>query len=131
MEIGIKGHAEVLVDEKNIASSLGSGVVDVFATPCLIGLMEEASQTSVAPYLEEGMTTVGTKLNVSHDAASPLGMKVWADSELIEIDGRRLVFDVKAYDECGPVGQGTHERFIVRLDRFMEKAAEKKAKGMQ
>ena len=126
MEIGIKGHAEVLVDEKNIASSLGSGVVDVFATPCLIGLMEEASQTSVAPYLEEGLTTVGTKLNVSHDAASPLGMKVWADSELIEIDGRRLVFDVKAYDECGPVGQGTHERFIVKLDRFMEKVNAKK-----
>ena len=126
METGIKGHAEVLVDETNIASRLGSGVVDVFATPCLIGLMEEASQTSVAPYLEEGMTTVGTKLNVSHDAATPVGMKVWADSELVEIDGRRLVFNVKAYDECGLVGQGTHERFIVRLERFMEKAGAKK-----
>ena len=126
MEIGIKGHAEVLVDETNIASRLGSGVVDVFATPCLIALMEEASKTSVAPYLDEGMTTVGTKLNVSHDAATPIGMKVWADSELIEIDGRRLVFSVKAYDKCGLVGQGTHERFIVRLERFMEKAAAKK-----
>ena len=126
MEIGIKGHAEVLVDETNIASRLGSGVVDVFATPCLIGLMEEASQTSVLPYLEEGMTTVGTKLNVSHDAATPVGMRVWADSELVEIDGRRLVFNVKAYDECGLVGQGTHERFIVRLARFMEKAEAKK-----
>ena len=126
METGIKGHAEVLVDETNIASRLGSGVVDVFATPCLIGLMEEASQTSVAPYLDAGMTTVGTKLSVSHDAATPVGMKVWADSELVEIDGRRLVFDVKAYDECGLVGQGTHERFIVRLERFMEKAGAKK-----
>lgn len=126
METGIKGHAEVLVDETNIASRLGSGVVDVFATPCLIGLMEEAAQTSVAPFLDEGMTTVGTKLDVSHDAATPAGMKVWAESELIEIDGRRLVFSVKAYDECGLVGQGTHERFIVRLSRFMEKAAAKK-----
>ena len=126
MEAGIKGHAEVLVDETNIASRLGSGVVDVFATPCLIGLMEEASQTSVAPFLDEGMTTVGTKLNVSHDAATPVGMKVWADSELIEADGRRLVFQVKAYDESGLVGQGTHERFIVKLDRFMEKAGAKK-----
>lgn len=126
METGIKGHIEVIVDEKNIASSLGSGAVDVFATPCLIGIMEEASQTSVAPYLEEGMTTVGTKLNVSHDAATPVGMKVRAESELIEIDGRRLVFDVKAYDECGLIGQGIHERFIVRLDRFMEKAKAKK-----
>ena len=126
MELGIKGHAEVLVDETNMASRLGSGVVDVFATPCLIALMEEASQTSVAPYLDEGMTTVGTKINVSHDAATPVGMKVRAESELIEIDGRRLVFSVKAYDDCGLVGQGTHERFIVRLDRFMEKAAAKK-----
>ena len=126
METGIKGHIEVIVDEKNIASSLGSGAVDVFATPCLIGIMEEASQTSVAPYLEEGMTTVGTKLNVSHDAATPVGMKVRAESELIEIDGRRLVFDVKAYDECGLIGQGIHERFIVRLDRFMEKAKAKR-----
>lgn len=126
METGIKGHIEVIVDEKNIASSLGSGAVDVFATPCLIGIIEEASQTSVAPYLEEGMTTVGTKLNVSHDAATPVGMKVRAESELIEIDGRRLVFDVKAYDECGLIGQGIHERFIVRLDRFMEKAKAKK-----
>ena len=126
MEIGIKGHAEVLVDETNIASRLGSGVVDVFATPCLIALMEDASQTSVAPYLDAGMTTVGTKLSVSHDAATPIGMQVRAESELIEIDGRRLVFDVKAYDDCGLVGQGTHERFIVRLDRFMEKAEAKK-----
>jgi len=126
METGIKGHIEVLVDEKNVASALGSGIVDVFATPCLIGIMEEASQTSVAPYLDEGMTTVGTKLNVSHDAATPIGMKVWADSELIEVDARRLVFDVKAYDQCGLIGQGTHERFIVKFDRFMEKVNAKK-----
>ena len=128
METGIKGYIEVTVNEKNIASSLGSGVVDVFATPCLIGSMEEAAKTSVAPFLEEGMTTVGTKINVSHDAATPIGMTVRVESELTEIDGRRLVFAVKAYDDCGLVGQGTHERFIVRLDRFMEKANAKKAK---
>ena len=128
METGIKGYIEVTVDEKNIASSLGSGVVDVFATPCLIGSMEEAAKTSVAPFLEEGMTTVGTKINVSHDAATPIGMKVRVESVLTEIDGRRLVFTVKAWDDCGPVGQGTHERFIVKLDRFMEKANAKKAK---
>lgn len=126
MEIGIKGRAEDTVSEKNVASKIGSGVVDVYATPCLIGLMEEAAQTSVAPFLGEGMTTVGTKLNVSHDAATPVGMKVWAESELIEEDGRRLVFSVKAYDECGLIGQGEHERFVVKLDRFMEKAGAKK-----
>lgn len=126
MEIGIKGRAEDTVSEKNVASSIGSGVVDVYATPCLIGLMEEAAQTSVAPFLGEGMTTVGTKLNVSHDAATPIGMKVWAESELVEEDGRRLVFSVKAYDECGLIGQGEHERFVVKLDRFMEKVGAKK-----
>lgn len=126
MEIGIKGRAEDTVSEKNVASKIGSGVVDVYATPCLIGLMEEAAQTSVAPFLGEGMTTVGTKLNVSHDAATPVGMKVWAESELIEEDGRRLVFSVKAYDECGMIGQGEHERFVVKLDRFMEKVGAKK-----
>ena len=126
MEIGIKGRAEDTVSEKNVASKIGSGVVDVYATPCLIGLMEDAAQTSVAPFLGEGMTTVGTKLNVSHDAATPVGMKVWAESELIEEDGRRLVFSVKAYDECGLIGQGEHERFVVKLDRFMEKVGAKK-----
>lgn len=126
MEIGIKGRAEDTVSEKNVASKIGSGVVDVYATPCLIGLMEEAAQTSVAPFLGEGMTTVGTKLNVSHDAATPVGMKVWAESELIEEDGRRLVFSVKAYDECGLIGQGEHECFVVKLDRFMEKVGAKK-----
>lgn len=126
MEIGIKGRAGDTVSEKNVASKIGSGVVDVYATPCLIGLMEEAAQTSVAPFLGEGMTTVGTKLNVSHDAATPVGMKVWAESELIEEDGRRLVFSVKAYDECGLIGQGEHERFVVKLDRFMEKVGAKK-----
>ena len=126
MEIGIKGRAEDTVSEKNVASRIGSGVVDVYATPCLIGLMEEAAQTSVAPFLGEGMTTVGTKLNVSHDAATPIGMKVWAASELVEEDGRRLVFSVKAYDECGLIGQGGHERFVVKLDRFMEKVGAKK-----
>lgn len=126
MKTGIKGCAEDTVSEKNVASRIGSGVVDVYATPCLIGLMEEAAQTSVAPFLDEGMTTVGTKLNVSHDAATPIGMKVRAESELTEIDGRRLVFSVKAYDDCGMVGQGEHERFIIKLDRFMEKVNAKK-----
>ena len=89
--------------------------------------MEEAAQTSVAPHLEEGQSTVGTRLAVSHDAATPVGMKVWAESVLTEIDGRRLVFEVRAYDECGLIGQGTHERFIIKKQRFLEKAQAKKA----
>ena len=76
--------------------------------------------------IEEGQGTVGTRLNVSHDAATPVGMKVWAESCLTEIDGRRLVFKVRAYDECGLIGQGTHERFIIKKQRFLEKAEAKK-----
>lgn len=121
MEIGTKGRAEAVVDKTNTALSMGSGNLEVFATPYMIALMEYASQTSVAPMLEEGMSTVGTHLDVSHDAATPLGMRVWAESELVEIDGRRLVFDVKAYDECGLIGQGRHERFIVKADKFLAK----------
>ncbi len=121
MEIGTKGRAEAVVDKTNTALSMGSGSLEVFATPYMIALMEYAAQTSVAPMLDEGMSTVGTHLDVSHDAATPLGMRVWAESELVEIDGRRLVFDVKAYDECGLIGQGRHERFIVKAEKFLAK----------
>ena len=128
MEIGIKGKVETVVNEANTAKFVGSGSLDVFATPNMVGLMEQAAQMSVAPYLEEGQGTVGTRLDISHDAATPLGMKVWAESELIEIDRRRLVFEVKAYDECGLIGQGRHERFIITNEKFLAKVNEKGAK---
>ena len=127
LETGIQGRAEIVVSEQNTAASMGSGNLDVFATPYMVALMEEASQRSVAPFLEEGQSTVGTRLCVSHDAATPLGMKVWAESLLTEIDGRRLVFEVRAFDECGPIGQGTHERFIIKQQRFLEKVEAQKA----
>ena len=127
MEIGIKGRAETVVSENNTAKFIGSGSLDVFATPNMIGLMEQAAQVSVAPFLEEGQGTVGTKIEVTHDAATPLGMKVWAESELIEIDRRRLVFEVKAYDECGLIGRGRHERFIIQNEKFLAKANSKAA----
>ena len=121
MELGIKGKVETVVCDENTAKFVGSGALDVFATPNMISLMEQASQVSVAPYLEDGQGTVGTKISVSHDAATPLGMRVWAESELVEIDRRRLVFEVKAFDECGLIGQGTHERFIIQNDKFLAK----------
>ena len=127
LEVNIQGRAESLVCEQNTAASVGSGDLPVFATPYMIALIEEAAQTSVAPHLEAGQSTVGTMLSVSHDSATPLGMKVWAESKLIEIDGRRLVFEVRAFDEAGLIGQGTHERFIIKKQRFLEKAEAKKA----
>lgn len=126
MEIGIKGCAETVVNEKNTAATVGSGTLDVFATPCMVALMEEAALSSVAPYLAEGEGTVGTKLEISHDAATPLGMKVRAESTLLEIDRRRLVFEVSAYDECGLIGKGKHERFIINAEKFLAKTNAKR-----
>ena len=125
MEIGIKGKVETVVNEANTAKFVGSGSLDVFATPNMVGLMEQAAQMSVAPYLEEGQGTVGTRLDISHDAATPLGMKVHAESELVEIDRRKLTFKVAAYDEKGMIGEGMHERFIIDISKFQNKADEK------
>lgn len=125
MELGIKGRAEIVVSENNTAKSMNSGMLDVFSTPYMIALMEHASTNALLGQLEEGMSSVGTHLNVSHESATPIGMKVWAESELVDIDGRRLVFNVTAYDECGIIGRGQHERFIITSDKFLAKAMAK------
>lgn len=126
LETGLKGREEELVTKENSASAVGSGLLDVFATPAMIALMEKTAWMSIANQLGEGEGTVGTRLEVSHTAATPLGMKVWCESELIEVDGRRLVFDLKCYDEKGEIGGGRHERFIIKNDKFMAKALAKK-----
>lgn len=128
MVIGTKGRVETVVNESNTAKFAGSGSLDVFATPSMICLMEQAAQASVAEYLDKSQGTVGTKIEVSHDAATPLGMKVWAESELVEVDRRRLVFEVAAYDECGLIGKGTHERFIIDNEKFLAKVNAKAEK---
>ena len=109
IEIGIKGRAEDVVREENTAQAVGSGTLPVFATPAMTALMEKAAWTSLAPYLSEGESTVGTKLEITHDSASPLGIKVWAESEVTQVDGKRIVLKVAAYDEKGLIGQGVHE----------------------
>ena len=128
LELGITGSASCIVTEADTAKAVGSGGVDVMSTPRLVALMENAAKDSVANCLEEGMTTVGTALNIQHMAATPVGMKCTAESKLIEIDRRRLVFAVKAYDETGLIGEGKHERFIVDMDKFTAKCEAKMAK---
>ena len=123
--IGLKGRAETKVSETNTAQAACSGALPVFGTPFLCALMEEAAWKSIAPHLEEGQSTVGTRLDISHDSATPVGMKVWAESEVTEADGKRLVLKVAAYDERGLIGQGTHERFIITSERFLAKTARK------
>ncbi len=119
--IGLKGHLERIVTEEVTAARIGSGLVKVFATPMMIALIEQTCYESVSPFLEEGQGTVGTLVNVTHSAATPVGMRVWCDSQLIEVDRRRLVFEVKAYDECGLIGEGRHERFIIDSAKFQAK----------
>ena len=127
LEAGIKGRQEVMVEEGNCASAVGSGLLKVFATPAMIALMEKTAWMSVAPELGEGEGTVGTLLNVTHDAPTPIGMKVWCESTLEEVDGRRLVFSVEAFDEKGRIGGGRHERFIVGNEKVQAKADRKNA----
>lgn len=120
LETGLTGEMTTTVVHENTAAHVGAGGVEVFATPMMIALMENASWKAVADYLDEGYVTVGTLVNVRHLAATPLGQQVRATAKLIEIDGRRLVFQVEAYDEQKKIGEGQHERFIVNLDRFMK-----------
>ena len=128
LEAGIKGTKEIMVTNENTAKTMGSGTLDVFATPAMIALMEHTAYESVAAELEEGSGTVGTALNVKHVAATPVGMKVTCETELIKVDGRALTFSVKAFDEKGLIGEGEHERFIVFNEKFQAKADAKLAK---
>lgn len=128
LEAGIKGTKKIMVTNENTAKTMGSGTLDVFATPAMIALMENTAYESVAAELEEGSGTVGTALNVKHVAATPIGMKVTCETELIKVDGRALTFSVKAFDEKGLIGEGEHERFIVFNEKFQAKADAKLAK---
>lgn len=121
LRTGITGEATALVVHENTAAAVGAGGVEVFGTPMMIALMENAAWRAVADQLEEGYVTVGTLVNVKHLAATPLGQQVRATAELVEIDRRRLVFKVEAYDERQKIGEGLHERFMVHLERFLQK----------
>lgn len=123
--VGLKSRAEVLVNGSNTANAVGSGLVPVFSTPSMIALMENAAVRTIQGRLEQGETSVGTHMDITHDAPTPVGVKVWAEAEVTAVDGRRVTFAVTAYDEKGPIGKGTHERAIIRADKFLAKANSK------
>ena len=122
LETGTKGILETTVTESMTASAVGSGELEVYATPMLIALAEETAWRSVVGELKPGQGTVGTKMNLHHIAATPVGMKVRCETELTGIDGRKLTFSIQVYDETGKVAEGTHERFIIDNEKFMAKA---------
>lgn len=125
LTIGIKGERTVEVTQSNTAEALGSGTLRVFATPAMIALIEATASNSVSSFLEEGTSTVGTHLDIAHSAATPVGLTVSCETELVDIDRRRLVFRVRVTDGAGEIGSGTHERFIVDNAKFMSKAESK------
>lgn len=125
LSIGLEYTASEVVGADNVASKYGSGLVDVFATPAMVALMENASLNAVLPKLPEGFNTVGVEVCVKHTKATPMGMKVLSKATLTEVDGKRLVFEVIAWDEEGEIGRGTHTRYIIDSKKFMEKLAKK------
>ncbi len=122
IETGITNKITRKVTPELTARSMGSGELDVFATPAMIALIEETAWKSAAPHLGDGQGTVGTSLNIAHTAPTPVGMQVTCETTLSMIDRRRLVFDVTVCDERGEIGRGTHERFIIDSAKFQAKA---------
>ena len=117
----------VTVTESNIAKTMKSGSLEVFATPAMCALMEEAAQAAVQPHLEEGEGTVGISLSISHDAPSPMGSTITAKATVTAVEGRKITFAIEASDGIGIIGKGTHERFVINNEKFMTKVGTRKA----
>lgn len=125
VKIGIEGETHALVEQEDTAKIVGSGDLLVYATPCMAALMEGAAYESIAPYLEDGQSSVGTSLQLSHTSATPVGMEVRAQSVVTAVDGKKITFEIVAYDEAGEIGRAAHERAIICTERFLEKVYDK------
>ena len=123
--VGMKGVAETLCEREGTAKEVGSGDLLVYATPCMVALMEGAACEAVAEALEEGQTTVGTALNIEHTSATPVGLEVRAEAEVTAVAGKVITFAVRAFDEAGEIGHVTHQRVVVNSQRFLDKAYSK------
>ena len=123
--VGMKGEVATLAEREDTAKEVGSGSLLVYATPCMVALMEGAACEAIQEALSDSQTTVGTELNIQHISATPVGLEVRAEAEVIAVDGKVITFEVKAFDEAGEIGKGTHKRVIVNTQKFLEKAYEK------
>ena len=121
IQIGCKGEASVLVEREDTAAAVCSGSLLVYATPCMIALMEGAACEALAGALDESQSSVGIELNVRHTAATPVGMEVRAEAVVTAVEGKIITFDVRAFDESGEIGSGTHKRAIIHTQRFLDK----------
>ncbi len=125
VKVGLSSTIETIVEEKDLAVSYGSGSVRVLATPAMISLMEKAAMSAVELHLPGDKATVGTQIAVTHIKATPVGMRVRVYAELVKIEDRKLSFKVEAYDELEKIGEGTHERYIIDVNKFMERCKSK------
>lgn len=123
--VGMTGNVSTMVEREDTAYEVGSGSLLVYATPCMVALMEGAACEAIADALPEEKTSVGTELNISHLAATPVGLEVRAEAEVIQVDGNTITFQVTAYDETGKIGEGVHKRVVVNTQRFLDKAYSK------
>ena len=123
--IGAKGEVSTLVEKEDTAYEVGSGSLLVYATPCMVALMEGAACEAIAPFLPEDKTSVGTQLNISHVSATPVGLEVRAEAEVIAVEKSMITFKVAAYDEAGLIGEGTHQRAVISTQRFLDKTYSK------
>ena len=123
--VGMKAEVTTLVEREDTAAEVGSDSLLVYATPCMVALMEGAACEAIADAIPEDKTTVGTELNISHLSATPVGLEVRAEAEVTAVDGKIITFNVTAYDEAGKIGEGTHKRCIVSTQRFLDKTYSK------
>ena len=121
IQIGMIGQVETLVEKEDTAQQVGSGDLLVYATPCMVALMEGAACEAIAEGLSEGETSVGTELNIQHVSATPVGLEVYAKAEVTAVEGKVITFQVEAFDEAGTIGKGTHKRVVINAQRFLEK----------
>ena len=125
LTVGMKGEVSTLVEREDTAAEVGSGSLLVYATPCMVALMEGAACEAITACMGENQTTVGIELSISHLSATPVGLEVRAEAEVTAVDGKIITFSVAAFDESGKIGEGTHKRCIVSSQKFLEKAYSK------
>ena len=123
--VGMKGVVSTLVEREDTAREVGSGSLLVYATPCMVALMEGAACEAIEEAMDDSKTTVGTELNIQHLSATPVGLEVRAEAEVTAVDGKVITFEVRAYDEAGEIGKGTHKRVVINSQKFLDKAYSK------
>ena len=123
--VGMKGTVSTVVEREDTAYEVGSGSLLVYATPCMVALMEGAACDAIDAEIPEGKTSVGTELNITHISATPVGLEVHAEAEVIEVEGATVTFRVTAYDETGKIGEGVHKRVIITTQKFLDKTYSK------